>query len=90
MPLLKERKNPVSYAQVIFHGRGKPYTYKTIINLHNGDKVIVEANGRITLAEVFNNKCSNPKFKCSWILKKLNLEQIKKDHYKKLESLGIE
>lgn len=85
-----KRRTKVSFVEVLFHGRGRTYTFKTIEKLYPGDKVIVRTKKGLGTAEVHRADVEEPKFKCEWIVGWFNMEEIATKHFAKLKQLGIE
>lgn len=90
--LRRRRKAPtpkVRYVSVEFGESRRSYTYKTIHDLEVGDKVIVQAGDRLSSATIVNPDVSTPKFKCKWVIGKINYAQYERDFKHLLEDLGL-
>jgi hypothetical protein len=84
-----EKRIKVSFVEVLFHGRGRTYTFKTIENLKPEDKVIVRTKDGLGTAEVHRPNVPEPKYKCNWVVGSFDLKSIAEKHFNKLKELGI-
>jgi len=97
MPELKRRrpkKQPgIKYASVQFKGQHRQYTFKTILDLTPGDKVVVRTAQGLGTGEVYNSHCEKPSnmdvVDYKWILGKINLPTYERNWEKDLKDLGI-
>ncbi len=85
------RKPTIKYVSVQFKGTYRQYTFKTILRLAPGDKVVVQTKQGLTTTEVFATHIPTPTndMEYSWVLGKIDLEQYLKDFKLALEVNGI-
>lgn len=90
MELKQRKKNQIKYTSVRFGG-GRLYTFKTILNLDPGDKVVVRTAQGLGSADVYatNIPFPNNDFEYNWIVGKIDLKKFDSDFIKSIEYLGI-
>ena len=92
MPTLKRRNLPIviNLVKISFHDTSRLYTFKTILKLKVGDRVIVRTQKGLTLATVWGLKASfNPVIKYNWVMKKFDEDEIKSEFHELLKKLNI-
>lgn len=92
MPQLQRRqpRTIIGFVKVSFHGTSRLYTFKTVLNLKIGDRVIVRTQKGLTLATVWGLKASvNPVIKYNWIMEKFDENEIETRFYELMEKLNI-
>lgn len=80
MTELKRRKLlpvEITYVSVQFKGTSRHYTFKTILTLRPGDKVVVRTTNGLTTAEVYGTHIPKPTndIVYNWIIGKIDLEE---------------
>jgi hypothetical protein len=94
MSELKRRKKPqliIRYASVQFKGAYRQYTFKTLLTLAPGDKVVVRTKNGLSTGEVFGTHLPTPTndMKYNWIVGKIDLKAYDKDFVLELKDYGI-
>ena len=99
MPELRRRRKPketdvlsvnIRYVEVSIKSGVKPYTFKTINQLKNGDQVVIRTSRGLTIGTVRNVQISKPSFKCNWVVGKIKMNEMAKEHFRTLTLLKIE
>ncbi len=92
MALLKRSipKPKLTIVSAQFQGRTRPYNFKTILNLRNGDKCVAEVgpNNNLKTVEIVGVKQPyDSGINYKWIVGRIEKEAMRKAHYERLEIL---
>lgn len=85
----RKRKPKIKYVSVIFKEHSRQYTFKTILDLKPGDKVVVKTKRNLGTAEVWSTTEPRPSFECQWVIGKLDLPSYVPKFKAELEMYGI-
>lgn len=88
-----QRRQPrtvIDMVKVSFHDTSRLYTFKTILKLKVGDRVIVRTQKGLTLATVWGLKASiNPVINYNWIMEKFDEHEIETRFHKLMKKMNI-